>query len=164
MASVLDVPAKSLTDLEKLKAWVETSEPGMFYLFTDDMVQQLNSEGEATSTDFNEYIQGQHGKTVEWHLSGDGRDYHFKRIRTPEQTLYEDGPDARQGDAATITSRFRPRYRKLDDAELKLHDEIKSAATVLESLFERIPPGREVSLGITNLEQAVMWAVKGLTK
>jgi hypothetical protein len=77
---------------------------------------------------------------------------------------YEGQPDGRQSaDVAHPVSRFRPTYRALTDAEKALHDDIKSKAAELEALFERIKQSRELSLGLTHLEEAVMWAVKGLT-
>lgn len=66
-------------------------------------------------------------------------------------------------DPATKPSRFRPVYRPLTEDEKALHDAIKMKAAELEALFERVRPCRETSLGFTKLEEAVMWAVKGLT-
>ena len=78
--------------------------------------------------------------------------------------VYNGTPDARQSDdVAMPTSRFRPRYRALTDDEKALHDAIKTKAAELEALFETVKPGRYRSLGITALEEAVMWAVKELT-
>lgn len=77
--------------------------------------------------------------------------------------VYEGQPNARQGDASVLTTRFRPRYRALTDEEKMLHDEIKTKASELEALFERVKPGRYRSLGFTALEEAVMWTVKELT-
>lgn len=77
--------------------------------------------------------------------------------------LYAGAPDARQGDAETKTSRFRPKYRALTPEEIQLHDAIKAKAVELEELFDKIPQGRYLSLGMTNLEESVMWAVKQLT-
>lgn len=87
----------SRNSLVILKLWVAVSEPGDKCVFTDEMVQKLNGEGEATSAEFNEYIQAQHDQTVTWELSSDGRDYHFTRIQEPDRltSLYENGPDAR---------------------------------------------------------------------
>ena len=74
-------------------------------------------------------------------------------------------PDARQeGDIKP--SRFRPRYRKLTDDELALHDAIKTKAGELEALFDQVKPGSQTrykSLGMTALEESVMWTVKELT-
>lgn len=78
--------------------------------------------------------------------------------------VYEGAPDGRQSADVTMpTSRFRPRYRALTDDEKALHDEIKTKAAELEALFERVKEGRYRSLGMTALEQAVMWTVKELT-
>ena len=60
-------------------------------------------------------------------------------------------------------SRFRPTYRALTEDEKSLHDEIKVKAVELETVFSRVKPGRYASLGMTALEQAVMWTVKELT-
>lgn len=75
------------------------------------------------------------------------------------------GPaDGRQSnDVAEPVSRFRPRYRALTDEEKALHDAIKAKASELEALFEGVKPGRYRSLGLTALEEAVMWTVKELT-
>lgn len=78
--------------------------------------------------------------------------------------VFEGKPDARQSsDQAEVVSRFRPRYRALSEDEKALHDEIKSKAAELEALFEQIKPGRYRALGMTALEESVMWAVKELT-
>jgi len=77
--------------------------------------------------------------------------------------VFEGTPDARQGDANVKTSRFRPLYRALTDEEKALHDEIKSKAADLETLLEKVKPGRYNALAITCLEQSVMWIVKELT-
>ena len=78
--------------------------------------------------------------------------------------VFEGTPDSRQSaDVAMPTTRFRPKYRALTDAEKALHDEIKGKATELEVLFERVKPGRYRSLGLTALEESVMWTVKELT-
>lgn len=78
--------------------------------------------------------------------------------------VFEGAPDGRQSaDVAEKVSRFRPRYRALTDDEKALHDAIKSKAVELEDLFGQIKPGRYLSLGVTALEQSVMWAVKELT-
>lgn len=78
--------------------------------------------------------------------------------------VFEGEPDARQSsDTKEPVSRFRPRYRALTDAEKALHDDIKAKAAELEALFEQVKAGRYRSLGITALEEAVMWTVKELT-
>ena len=78
--------------------------------------------------------------------------------------VYEGTPDGRQSDDTALpVSWFRPRYRALTDAEKALHDAIKGKAAELEALFETVKPGRYRSLGMTALEEAVMWTVKELT-
>ena len=78
--------------------------------------------------------------------------------------VYEGATDARQSaDVDEKVSRFRPRYRALTDDEKALHDAIKSKAAELEALFAQVKPGRYASLGMTALEQSVMWTVKELT-
>ena len=78
--------------------------------------------------------------------------------------VYEGQPDGWQSEDANMpTSRFRPTYRALTDDEKALHDELKAKAAELETLFERVKPGRYRSLGFTALEEAVMWTVKELT-
>lgn len=67
------------------------------------------------------------------------------------------------GPTVAPQSRFRPRYRKLEPHEVQMHDDIKEVADDLAKLFDALPKSRETSLAMTNLEQAVMWAVKGLT-
>lgn len=78
--------------------------------------------------------------------------------------VFEGAADARQSsDVNEVVSRFRPRYRALTDAEKALHDALKSKAAELEVLFEQVKPGRYRSLGLTALEESVMWTVKELT-
>lgn len=85
--------------------------------------------------------------------------------------VFKGKPDARQSpDVDHEVSRFRPTYRALTADEKALHDEIKTAATALESLIDRLgdtPDAPRVwryrALAITALEESVMWAVKGLT-
>lgn len=78
--------------------------------------------------------------------------------------VFEGHSDGRQSESVTeATSRFRPRYRALTEAEKALHDQIKDKAAELESLFGQVKPGRYNSLAITSLEQSIMWVVKELT-
>lgn len=71
--------------------------------------------------------------------------------------VFEGSADGRQSaDVSHPVSRFRPTYRALTDEEKFLHDEIKTKAAELETLFARVKPGRYNSLAITSLEQSVM--------
>jgi hypothetical protein len=77
---------------------------------------------------------------------------------------FEGAVDARQMASTTASvSRFRPRYRALTDSEKALHDQIKDKAEALAELIEQVKPGRYRSLGITALEESVMWTIKELT-
>lgn len=77
---------------------------------------------------------------------------------------FQGGPDGRQAaEVEAPVSRFRPRYRALTPEEKALHDALKDKASELEALIEQVKPGRYRSLGMTALEEAVMWTVKELT-
>lgn len=77
----------------------------------------------------------------------------------PEEKMVSSSSDER-----TVNNTFRSKYRVLNDEEKALMDEVKDAATVLESFIEKIGPMRETSIAKTKLEEAIMWAIKGLTK
>ena len=80
--------------------------------------------------------------------------------------LFEEKPDERQSDDVNhAVSRFRPTYRALTEEEKSLHDELKTKATELEELFNRVhpTPTRYKQLAITSLEESIMWIVKELT-
>lgn len=81
--------------------------------------------------------------------------------------VFEGAADGRQSaDVAHKVSRFRPTYRALTDEEKALHDAIKTKAVELENLIDSVKggaPGRYKSLAMTDLEKAIMWAVKELT-
>lgn len=70
-----------------------------------------------------------------------------------------------------MSSIFRPVYRQLDDFEKQKVEDIKALAEDLLAAMcrqrEDAPPGislgRHHALAVTKLEEAVMWAVKGVT-
>jgi len=64
-----------------------------------------------------------------------------------------------------MADRFRQRQRVLTDNEDEFIYFIKESAEALEGRIEdALPaPGREKSLALTKLEEAVMWAIKGRT-
>ena len=70
-----------------------------------------------------------------------------------------------ESDERTVNNDVRHQYRILSDAEKDTMVLIKDLGlgfiTTIESC---IPAGREASLAKTKIEEAVMWAVKGLTK
>lgn len=55
---------------------------------------------------------------------------------------------------------FRKEYRPLSEDEKEFILEIKTRAVALEMLFNN---SRYGALARTNLEQSVMWAIKGVT-
>jgi len=61
-----------------------------------------------------------------------------------------------------MSDRFRTEYRQLHPMEVALVKSIKTKAAEMEALFEQMTAGREKALALTNLEQAVMWATKGI--
>lgn len=77
--------------------------------------------------------------------------------------LFKGAPDGRQAQEPLEVSRFRPRYRQLTDAEKALHDALKAKAVELEVLIDQVKSGRYRSLGLTALEESIMWVVKELT-
>lgn len=58
---------------------------------------------------------------------------------------------------------FRTQYRELNAEEAHAIARIKALASDLHSAIDGIPDGRHKALALTNLEQAVMWAVKSVT-
>lgn len=82
---------------------------------------------------------------------------------TATSHVFEGTPDARQGDDTVVTSRFRPKYRALNDEEKTLHDSIKTKAMEIEALYDMVENGRYKSLAITSLEESIMWIIKELT-
>ena len=67
-------------------------------------------------------------------------------------------------DARTVNNTVRHQYRVLTDPEKAAMLAVKDAGLAfLETLDKCCHPGRETALAKTNAEQAVMWAVKGIT-
>jgi len=66
-------------------------------------------------------------------------------------------------DARVEDSPPRHSYRKLSEAEKARMDVIKDLG---QAFLDEIAPdqGREVSIARTKIEEAVMWAVKGMTR
>jgi hypothetical protein len=60
------------------------------------------------------------------------------------------------------TARQTPRV--LSDDEKRRVEKVKTDGNYFINSLRECPPSRELSLAITNAEQAVMWAVKGITK
>ena len=67
-------------------------------------------------------------------------------------------------DDRTVNNVVRHEYRVLTDKEKKRMGEIKDIGALLIQAIKLTGEGREQSIAITKAEEAVMWAVKGLTK
>ena len=59
---------------------------------------------------------------------------------------------------------MRHEYRTLSDTEKASMQEIKDLALKLYDCIESLGQSRELSLAKTKIEEAVMWAVKHITK
>ena len=71
---------------------------------------------------------------------------------------------ASESDDRIVNNAMRHQYRVLNDAEKETMLWIKDQGlTMMEFIAEHVPAGREASLAKTKIEEAVMWAVKGLT-
>ena len=63
-----------------------------------------------------------------------------------------------------INNTMRHKYRVLTDFEKLQMRHIKNQGQMFLDYIDSIGSSREYSLAKTNMEQAVMWAVKGLTQ
>jgi transcription initiation factor TFIID subunit TAF12 len=69
-----------------------------------------------------------------------------------------------EDDARTSNNDVRHQYRVLSDAEKTGMTHIKDMGLgLIRAIEANVPAGREASLAKTKVEEAVMWAVKGLT-
>lgn len=59
---------------------------------------------------------------------------------------------------------MRHQYRMLSEEEKQFMVAIKDKGLEFAELIENMPKSREASLAITKIEEAVMWAVKSITK
>jgi ABC-type transport system involved in cytochrome c biogenesis ATPase subunit len=67
-------------------------------------------------------------------------------------------------DDRTVNNVMRHAYRVLSDDEKALMQAIKDEGLKFHELVESAGQSREVSLAKTKIEEAVMWAVKHITK
>jgi len=67
-------------------------------------------------------------------------------------------------DDRTHNNVMRHEYRVLTDAEKASMQEVKDIGAAFVAKCEEIGHDRELSLARTKMEEAVMWAVKSLTK
>jgi hypothetical protein len=67
-------------------------------------------------------------------------------------------------DARTVNNVMRHAYRVLSDDEKTQMQAIKDKGLELHTLLESVGASRELSLAKTKTEEAVMWAVKHITR
>lgn len=68
-----------------------------------------------------------------------------------------------ESDDRTANNAVRHTYRILSDAEKQQMVDLKDLAAAFIAKCNEIGKSRELSLAITNAEQAAMWAVKHVT-
>lgn len=69
-----------------------------------------------------------------------------------------------ESDERTVNNAMRHQYRVLSSIEQEVMVKIKDQGLALIDLIDTmVPQGRENSIAKTKIEEAVMWAVKGLT-
>jgi hypothetical protein len=79
----------------------------------------------------------------------------------PIGTRYVDG----ESDERIVNNAMRHQYRVLNDDEKEAMLWIKDQGqTMIDFIDANTPKGREASIAKTKIEEAVMWAVKGLTQ
>jgi hypothetical protein len=66
-------------------------------------------------------------------------------------------------DARTVNNTMRHQYRVLTDVEKASMLAVKDKGAELGDLIDRLGKSRELSIALTRLEEAVMWAVKHIT-
>ena len=66
-------------------------------------------------------------------------------------------------DDRTVNNTVRHQYRVLTDEEKQQMLELKDLGAAFIAKCNEIGKSREMSLAVTNAEQAVMWAVKHVT-
>ena len=67
-------------------------------------------------------------------------------------------------DERTVNNTMRHQYRVLSDDEKAQMQAIKDKGLELHNLIESIGQSRELSIARTKTEEAVMWAVKHITR
>lgn len=67
-------------------------------------------------------------------------------------------------DERTVNNVMRHQYRVLSDGEKASMQRVKDMGLDLHDCFSNIGESREMSIAKTKLEEAVMWAVKHITK
>ena len=71
---------------------------------------------------------------------------------------------AAEGDDRTANNTVRHAYRVLTEGEKASMLAVKDAGAALIAAIASLRPGRTASIATTKAEEAVMWAVKGITE
>ncbi len=69
-----------------------------------------------------------------------------------------------ESDARTANNTVRHQYRVLDDSEKAAMLKVKDDGAELIAYLDRLGQSRELSIAKTKIEEAVMWAVKHITR
>lgn len=67
-------------------------------------------------------------------------------------------------DERVVNNVMRHEYRVLSDVEKKQMQNLKDAGLAFHNLIESMGSSRELSIAKTKVEEAVMWAVKHITR
>lgn len=70
----------------------------------------------------------------------------------------------RRKSVQTVNNVMRHAYRALTDAETAAVKKIKDDGLALHDFVDSLGSSREIALAKTKIEEAVMWAVKHLTR
>lgn len=70
---------------------------------------------------------------------------------------------ASESNKRIVNNAMRHQYRVLNETEKAVMVRIKDTGLDFILLLNEVPNGRERSIAITKIEEAVMWAVKALT-
>lgn len=68
-----------------------------------------------------------------------------------------------KSDERTVNNAMRHNYRVLSDTEKSQMTQIKDLGLLFDGLINTLGSKREYSIAKTKIEEAVMWAVKGVT-
>lgn len=69
-----------------------------------------------------------------------------------------------KSDDRTVNNTMRLQYRVLSDAEKANMQAIKDQGLAFHQFVDSVGQSREISLAKTKIEEAVMWAVKHITR
>lgn len=67
------------------------------------------------------------------------------------------------GDDRTVNNTMNQKYRVLSETEKHQVGSVKECGDLFLQVLETLPKTREMALAKTKIEEAVMWAVKGVT-